>query len=184
LARQTPNELPRIGIAASTYPANNRFLPDDKLEFGILFIRLRKYHSVRGRMVPETVLSTAAPHRPFYRTAGILIQRERPPGSPVLRVTLFLCGLRTENLAADPWAMSAVPDFVYAETTGKPPEDLEQRLKFQKGLSQLAAQEAAVFEMLVEVRHLPKPLKLLEDPAIADRINREVSSEVVPSHDE
>jgi hypothetical protein len=129
-------------------------------------------------MVPETVLSTAAPHRPFYRTAGILIQRERPPGSPVLRVTLFLCGLRTENLVADPWAMSAVPDFVYAETTGKPPEDLEQRLKFQKGLSQLAAQEAAVFEMLVEVRHLLKPLKLLEDPAIADRINREVSSEV------
>jgi hypothetical protein len=53
-------------MAASTYPANDRFLPDDKPEFGILFIRLRKYHSVRRRMVPETVLSTAARHRPFY----------------------------------------------------------------------------------------------------------------------
>ncbi|MBV8214602.1 MAG: hypothetical protein JOZ08_15425 [Verrucomicrobia bacterium] len=82
-----------------------------------------------------------------------------------------------ENLIADPWAMSAIPDLVYPETTGVRPNDLEQHLNFQKGLTRLAARDAAIFELLSDVRHLLKPLKVLEDPSIADRVKEELTSE-------
>jgi hypothetical protein len=53
--------------------------------------------------------------------------------------------------------MSAVPDFIYPETTGARPRNLEERLNFQKGLGRLAARDAAVFELLMDVRNLLKP---------------------------
>jgi flavin-dependent dehydrogenase len=85
---------------------------------------------------------------------------------------------KAEAVIADPWAMSAIPDFVYPDATGERPEDLEEHLDFQKGLSQLAARDTDVFELLVDVRHLLKPLKALQDPAIADRVKEEVTREL------
>jgi len=41
---------------------------------------------------------------------------------------------RAETLIADPWAMSAIPDFIYPETIGERPGDLEDRLNFQSAL--------------------------------------------------
>ena len=84
---------------------------------------------------------------------------------------------QTENLIADPWAISAVPDFIYPETTGIRPQDLPERLNFQKGLARLAARDLAVFELLVDVRHLLKPLNVLNDPTIAGRIEDAVALE-------
>ena len=84
---------------------------------------------------------------------------------------------KAEGLIADPWAMSAVPDFVYPETTGVRPKDLEERLNFQKGLGQLAARDASVFELLSDVRHLLKPLNALNDPSIVSRVESELASE-------
>ena len=81
---------------------------------------------------------------------------------------------KAENLIADPWAMSAIPDFIYPETTGVRPKDLQERLNFQKGLSRLAARDASVFQLLIEVRHLLKPLAVLDDPSIVSRIEEEV----------
>ncbi len=81
---------------------------------------------------------------------------------------------KAENLIADPWAMSAIPDFIYPETTGVRPKDLQKRLNFQKGLSRLAARDASVFQLLIEVRHLLKPLGVLDDPSIVSRIEEEV----------
>ncbi|MBV8275892.1 MAG: hypothetical protein JO170_11630, partial [Verrucomicrobia bacterium] len=63
------------------------------------------------------------------------------------------------------------------DTTGVRPNDLEQHLNFQKGLTRLAARDAAIFELLSDVRHLLKPLKVLEDPSIADRVKEELTSE-------
>ena len=88
---------------------------------------------------------------------------------------------KAENLIADPWAMSAVPDFIYPETTGIRPQDLRERLNFQKGLGRLAARDVAVFELLVDVRHLLKPLDVLDDPSIAARIENELALEAAPS---
>jgi len=85
---------------------------------------------------------------------------------------------KAENLIADPWAMSALPDFIYPETTGARPKNLEERLNFQKGLGRLAARDAAVFELLMDVRNLLKPLNVLDDPSIVGRIENEVASEL------
>jgi 2-polyprenyl-6-methoxyphenol hydroxylase-like FAD-dependent oxidoreductase len=85
---------------------------------------------------------------------------------------------KAEDLIADPWAMSAIPDFIYPETTGVRPKDLGERLNFQKGLGRLAARDAAVFELLMDVRNLLKPLNVLDDPSIVGRIENEVASEL------
>jgi 2-polyprenyl-6-methoxyphenol hydroxylase-like FAD-dependent oxidoreductase len=88
---------------------------------------------------------------------------------------------KAEDLIADPWAMSAIPDFIYPETTGVRPKDLGERLNFQKGLGRLAARDAAVLELLMDVRNLLKPLNVLDDPSIVSRIENEVASELSPS---
>ena len=85
---------------------------------------------------------------------------------------------RAEDLIADPWAMSAVPDFVYPETTGVRPKNLEEHLNFQKGLGRLAARDAGVFELLTDVRNLLKPLKALDDPSIVSKVENELASEL------
>jgi hypothetical protein len=70
--------------------------------------------------------------------------------------------------------MSAIPDFIYPETTGVRPQDLQERLNLKNGLSRLAARDASVFELLIEVRHLLKPLTVLEAPSIVRKIEEEV----------
>jgi len=81
---------------------------------------------------------------------------------------------KAESLIADPWAMSAIPDFIYPETTGVRPQDLQERLNFQKGLGRLAAWDASVFQLLIDVRNLLKPLTVLDAPSIVTRIEEEV----------
>jgi hypothetical protein len=68
--------------------------------------------------------------------------------------------------------MSAIPDFIYPETTGVHPKDLAERLNFQKGLGRLAARDTPVFELLIDVRNLLKPLSELDNPSITNRIER------------
>jgi 2-polyprenyl-6-methoxyphenol hydroxylase-like FAD-dependent oxidoreductase len=85
---------------------------------------------------------------------------------------------KAEDLIADPWAMSAIPDFIYPETIGVRPENLEQHLNFQKGLGRLAARDAAIFELVLDVRNLLKPLNVLGDPSIVSRVENEVASEL------
>jgi 2-polyprenyl-6-methoxyphenol hydroxylase-like FAD-dependent oxidoreductase len=85
---------------------------------------------------------------------------------------------KAEDLIADPWAMSAMPDFIYPETIGVRPENLEQSLNFQKGLGRLAARDTAVFELLLDVRNLLKPLNVLDDPSIVSRVENELASDL------
>jgi hypothetical protein len=82
---------------------------------------------------------------------------------------------KAETLIAAPWAMSAVPDFIYPETTGERPADLEDRLNSQRALGRLAVRDAELYELLIEIRHLRKPLSLLDDPSIVRRIKEEIA---------
>ena len=77
--------------------------------------------------------------------------------------------------------MSAVPDFIYPDTTGVRPKNLEELLNFQKGLGQLAGRDAAVFELLMDVRNLLRPLDLLDDPSLVRRVESEVAAELSPT---
>jgi hypothetical protein len=83
---------------------------------------------------------------------------------------------RAEKLIAGPWAMSAIPDFIYPETIGERPGDLEDRLNFQSALGRLAARDVEIYELLVEIRHVLKPLNLLDDPSIVTRVKEEIAS--------
>ena len=74
--------------------------------------------------------------------------------------------------------MSAIPDFIYPETTGVRPKNFEERLNFQKRLCRLAARDTAVFELLIDVRNLLKPLSELDNPSITNRIENEVVAEL------
>jgi 2-polyprenyl-6-methoxyphenol hydroxylase-like FAD-dependent oxidoreductase len=83
-----------------------------------------------------------------------------------------------EHLIAEPWAMSALPDFLYPDTTGVRPDNLEERLNFQKGLGQLATRDVAVLELLIDVRNLLKPLSVLDDPSIVAKVEKALASEL------
>jgi flavin-dependent dehydrogenase len=96
-------------------------------------------------------------------------------GGPVAGLTTtFLT--KAEALIADPWAMSALPDFIYPETTGQRPRDLSDRLDFQRAIGRLAARDAEIYELLLETRHLLKPLALLHQPSIAGRVKEELAN--------
>ena len=82
---------------------------------------------------------------------------------------------KAETLIADPWAMSAIPDFIYPETIGECPPGWEDRLNFQSALGRLAVHDVDIYEMLIEIRHVLKPLTLLDDPSIARIVKEEMA---------
>ena len=71
--------------------------------------------------------------------------------------------------------MSAIPDFIYPETTGERPADLKDRLDFRRALGRLAVRDPEVYELLTEIRNLLKPLSLLDDPSIVRRVKEEIA---------
>ncbi|MBV8417773.1 MAG: hypothetical protein JO251_21455 [Verrucomicrobia bacterium] len=83
---------------------------------------------------------------------------------------------KADTLIAEPWAMSAIPDLIYPDTTGERPPDLHDRLNFQRALGRLAVLDAEIYELLVEIRHVLKPLSLLDDPSIVRRVEEEMAT--------
>lgn len=81
-----------------------------------------------------------------------------------------------EALLEDPWAMSAIPDFVYPKTRGERPKDLEDKLQFQKALIHLTTRDADLGELLAEVRNLLKPMSVLNEPDIVRRVEAEMTA--------
>jgi hypothetical protein len=72
--------------------------------------------------------------------------------------------------------MSAMTDFVYPETTGERPPDFEDRLNFQHALSQLAVRDVEIYKLLMEVRHVLKPLSALDDHSVVRRVKEEMEN--------
>ena len=75
-----------------------------------------------------------------------------------------------DALIETPWSLGAIPDFVFPETKGERPADLERRLEFGRALNRLAAQDGAVHKLAAEVQHLLKPLSVLHEPDLAARV--------------
>jgi hypothetical protein len=69
--------------------------------------------------------------------------------------------------------MSTIPDFVFPQTHGERPADLESALAFSAALNRLAERDPAVHKFLLEVHHLLKPLSLLGDPDLVRRVTME-----------
>jgi hypothetical protein len=72
--------------------------------------------------------------------------------------------------------MSAVPDFIYPQTRGERPRDLEQRLNSLFALTRIATRDPAVWKLMSEVRHLLKPLAALEEPGLVRRVEAEMAT--------
>jgi 2-polyprenyl-6-methoxyphenol hydroxylase-like FAD-dependent oxidoreductase len=83
---------------------------------------------------------------------------------------------RADALVKEPWAMSALPDFIYPQTRGERPVDLEHRLNSQLALTRMATRDPAVWKLMSEVRHLLKPLAALEDPGLIRRVEAELAT--------
>jgi 2-polyprenyl-6-methoxyphenol hydroxylase-like FAD-dependent oxidoreductase len=81
-----------------------------------------------------------------------------------------------EAIIEAPWAISALPDFIYPQTRGERPEDLEDRLKFQGALTRISTHDADVFELVAEVRHLLKPLSVLDEPELIRKVEAEMAT--------
>jgi 2-polyprenyl-6-methoxyphenol hydroxylase-like FAD-dependent oxidoreductase len=69
-----------------------------------------------------------------------------------------------------PWATAAVADFVYPETRGDRPPDLETTLSFGQAIVRLAARDADVHRLRMEVMNLLKPPSAYRDPAFVARV--------------
>jgi 2-polyprenyl-6-methoxyphenol hydroxylase-like FAD-dependent oxidoreductase len=78
-------------------------------------------------------------------------------------------------LIETPWMMAAIPDFVFPETRGERPVDLEERLRFAGALSRVAARDAAVQRLVVEVWHMLRPRSAYQDPELVRLIEEEMA---------
>lgn len=75
-----------------------------------------------------------------------------------------------DALLETPWIMAAIPDFIFPETVGERPSDLQRNLKFAAALTRLAARKADVHRLMVDVQNLVKPRSVYRRPMFMARI--------------
>jgi len=97
-----------------------------------------------------------------------LIADREPTGDPLkgLAGSYFTA---IQDVLAAPWSV-AEGDFAYDKTLGRRPSDLAQRLRFNRALQQLAAEDGAVHRLMSEVSHLVRSPAALRDPHIVSRV--------------
>ncbi len=86
-----------------------------------------------------------------------------------------LAGLASDYLAQiqalleTPWAV-AQTDFIFPQTRGARPPDLERRLEYGAALTRLAAEDPETHRTIMEVRHLIRPQSALREPELVKRV--------------
>lgn len=79
------------------------------------------------------------------------------------------------TLLDTPWMMAAIPDFIFPETIGQRPSDLQRNLKFGAALTRLAARKPDVHKLMVEVQNLVKPRSVYRRPMFMARMLLEMA---------
>jgi 2-polyprenyl-6-methoxyphenol hydroxylase-like FAD-dependent oxidoreductase len=82
-----------------------------------------------------------------------------------------------ERLIDTPWWAAAIPDFIDPRTEGQHPSDFDDILKFFAALLKLAARDAAVHKLLIEVQSLLKLRSAYRDPELVRRIKAVMAEE-------
>ena len=77
---------------------------------------------------------------------------------------------KIQEVIDTPWATAAIADFVYPETRGERPPDIGNILKFGQAMVRLAARDADVHKLRLEVLNLLKPRSVFRDPALVQRV--------------
>jgi len=65
-----------------------------------------------------------------------------------------------------PWAMAAIPDFIFPQTLGDRPRDFARMVKVGFALQRLAARRPAVHRLMIEVQHLLKSRSAYKTPLL------------------
>jgi 2-polyprenyl-6-methoxyphenol hydroxylase-like FAD-dependent oxidoreductase len=82
---------------------------------------------------------------------------------------------RTTGIVDTPWALAAIPDFIYPETRGTRPPDLEMALRFGQAMTRAAAKHVHVYKAMAEVQHLVRPRTDLQSRDVLPLVLAELS---------
>ena len=77
---------------------------------------------------------------------------------------------RVAEIVEAPWALAAVPDFVFPTTVGERPADFEASLRFSIALGHAMARHPDIHRLAGEVQHLLRPRRALMEPQVLERI--------------
>jgi hypothetical protein len=75
---------------------------------------------------------------------------------------------QVESVLETPWAMAAIPDFIFSETTGHRPPDLAR--EFALALTRLAARKPDVRRLMMGVSNLLEPRSVCRSPILMARV--------------
>jgi 2-polyprenyl-6-methoxyphenol hydroxylase-like FAD-dependent oxidoreductase len=79
-------------------------------------------------------------------------------------------------LVDTPWALAAVPDFIFPQTRGVRPADFEMSLQFGLALNRAAARHEDIHRLAAEIQHLLRPRSALMEPHVIERVMAEMSN--------
>jgi 2-polyprenyl-6-methoxyphenol hydroxylase-like FAD-dependent oxidoreductase len=97
-----------------------------------------------------------------------LLERRQGHADPLDNLAPAFFG-EIQPLLATPWSVSE-NDFIFPQTRGVRPPDIDRRLQYGVALLALAAQDAEVHKTMVEVNSLLRPATALREPQIASRV--------------
>jgi len=112
-------------------------------------------------------------------TALLTAQGAKSEGLATLASAFFA---EAKKLIDTPWSMAAIPDFIDSRTEGQRPADFEDTIKFSAALLKLAAQDAAVHKLFMEVQNLLKPRSVYRNPELVERVRRVMAERQVASN--
>jgi 2-polyprenyl-6-methoxyphenol hydroxylase-like FAD-dependent oxidoreductase len=164
------SEIARFSFKGSCWRHFERLekLPQGLLPFGDAICR---FNPIYGQGMSVAALEADVLHR------LLTAQSAESDGLAALPAAFFA---EAERLIDTPWWTAAIPDFSDPRTEGQRPSDLEDTLKFFVALLKLAAQDAAVHKLFIEVQNLLKPRGAYRDPELVRRV-RAVMEEAQPS---
>jgi 2-polyprenyl-6-methoxyphenol hydroxylase-like FAD-dependent oxidoreductase len=154
------SEIAQFGFKASCWRHFERLekFPRALLPFGDAICR---FNPIYGQGMSVAALEAVALHRLLTARSA------ESDGDEKLAREFFA---EAEKLIDTPWSAAAIPDFIDPRTEGQRPSDFENSLKFSAALLKLAAEDAAVHKLFIEVQSLLKPRSAYRDPELVRRI--------------
>lgn len=156
-----PSEIVRFGFKASCWRHFERLkkFPRALLPLGDAICR---FNPIYGQGMSVAALEADVLNR-------LLTERNaKSDGLASLAAAFFV---EAERLIDTPWSAAAIPDFIDPRTEGQRPSDLGETLKFSAALLKVAAEDAAVHKLMIEVQSLLKLRSVYRTPELSERIN-------------
>jgi 2-polyprenyl-6-methoxyphenol hydroxylase-like FAD-dependent oxidoreductase len=157
---QCVGEVARFGFPASVWRHFERIEPFPR---GLLPVAdaICRFNPVYGQGMSVAAQEAVLLHQ--------LLRRQAEASEPLAGLArAFFAGACA--LIETPWALAAVPDFAFPETTGQRPPDFERTREFRAALTRLAARDPDIHKLMAEVQALLKPRAVLQDPDLVGRV--------------